>query len=134
MQPNTITLNVDLLNDGNTTPVTYTRFSEYENRVVYVNKAVHTDEARDMITFYRSFPVKSGNFKGVRKTSVKITKDFVVPGVDDSTTVTAPLIQEFSVSRPVGLTAAQMTAERQLTIALADDDSIMSALNDLGEI
>jgi hypothetical protein len=128
MQPNTITLNVDPLNDGNPAPELYERFEEFQNRSVYIG-ANHVPELRDQLALYRTFPNKSGNFKGVLKTTTKVTRDFVVPGVDSGTTLTVPGIIETSYSLPVGLTEAQIVEIRQASVALQDLDSVMTELN-----
>lgn len=128
MQPNTITLNVDTVNDGNTTPVVYERFEEFQNRSVYIGES-HAPELRDQVSLYRTFPTKSGNFKGVLKTATKLTKDFVVSGVDSGTTLTVPAIVETSYSLPVGLTEAQIVEIRQQSLALQDLDAVMTDLN-----
>jgi hypothetical protein len=128
MQPNTIVLAVDPLNDSNVVPETYERFEEFQNRSVYIGES-HLPESRDTINLYRSFPTKSGNFKGVSKTSIKSTVDHEVDGVDGISNVTAPLIIEIGFSCPVGVTAAQVIHARQRILALLDDDTIMTALN-----
>lgn len=128
MQPNQLSLPVDYLNDGTTTPETYDRFEEYQNRSVYIG-ASHAPESRDTITLYRSFPKKSGNFNGVAKTAVKFSKDIGVLGVDGLATLTAPVIVEVNFSVPVGTSQADILKARQRAIALLDDDSVMVPLN-----
>jgi hypothetical protein len=128
MQPNTITLNVDILNNGTTVPESYERFEEFQNRAKYIG-ASHVPEDRDTVDLYRSFPVKSGNFKGVSKTTVKLTKDGVVSGVDGIALLTAPIILEVSFSIPVGTPVADILIARQRAIALLDLDVVMNALN-----
>lgn len=128
MQPNEITLAVDVLNNGTTVNEVYSRFDVNQNRATYIGGS-HAAENRDSFTMYRSFPTKSGNFKGVQKTSVKFTKDHEVPGVDGVATLTAPVIVEINFSVPVGVTAAQLKTVRQRALALLDTDSIMEPLN-----
>lgn len=127
MQPNDITLNVDYLNNAITTAEAYERSEVYLNRSTYVGSA-HTLESRDIINFYRSFPTKSGNFKGVSKTSFKLTKDFSVTGVDGVSTLTAPMLVEISFSIPVGVSAADILKCRQRALALLDTDTVMDKL------
>lgn len=131
MQPNVITLSVDAQNDGQTTAdlsVNFTRFDEYQNRTVYIGDN-HQMDAKDTLTLYRSTPTPNGNFKGVMKTSVKFTKDVLVPGVDGVSTLTAPIILEVSFSVPVGASAAALLLARQTALALVDRDDIMDPLN-----
>lgn len=128
MQANEVTLNVDYLNDGTTTPEAFERAEEYLNRSVYVSSA-HTLESRDMFTLYRSPASKSGNFKGVGKTAAKFTKDFSVTGVDGVATLTSPVIIEISFSIPVGVSAADVLKCRQRALALLDSDTEMDKLN-----
>lgn len=128
MQPNTVTLNVDYLNDANTTAEAYERFEEFQNRSVYIG-ANHAPDARDTISLYRSFATKSGNFNGVSKTAVKLSQDHTVDGVDGVSTLTAPLIIDISFSIPVGVSAADVLKARQRAIAVLDLDSLMTPLN-----
>lgn len=128
MQPNQLVLDVDPQNNATVVEETYTRYEEYQNRAAYIG-ASHTPDNRDTISIYRTFPTKNGNFKGVAKSAVKLTKDLEVAGVDSSTTLTAPIILDLSFSVPVGATTADVKHARQRLIALLDDDSIMDALN-----
>lgn len=128
MQANQISLNVDVLNDGNTVAQTYDRYEEFQNRSIYVG-ATHVPEARDQMAIYRTFPSKSGNFKGVSKSAIKFTADVEVPGVDASTTLTAPMIGEVTFSLPVGCAAADVKELRQRIIAALDVDTFMDSLS-----
>lgn len=128
MQPDQLTLSVDVANDGNLVTETYTRYEEFQNRSKYIGSG-HTPGSRNEFGIYRSFPTKTGNFKGVGKTSVKFTEDKSVPGVDSSTTISAPVILEVSFSVPVGISANDMKHYRQRCIALLDSDAFMDALN-----
>lgn len=127
MQPNTVSLDVDVLNNGTTEEQVYTRYEEAQNRTVYIGVS-HTPDARDTLSIYRTFPTKSGNFKGVAKSAVKLTEDVQVAGVDSSTTLTSPIIFDFSASIPVGAPAAAVKEARQRLIALLDDDTFMDSL------
>lgn len=128
MQPNTVTLDVDVLNNGTTEEQVYTRYEEAQNRTAYIG-TTHVPDARDILTIYRTFPTRSGNFKGVAKSSVKFTKDVEVAGADSSTTLTSPIILDLSFSVPVGATAADVKVARQRLLALLDDDTFMDGLN-----
>lgn len=128
MQADQISISVDAANDGNPATVTYDRYEEFQNRSVYIG-STHVPEARDILALYRTFPTKSGNFKGVSKSAVKFTEDIEVAGVDASTTLTSPLIIEVSFSVPVGATSADVVKARQKALAILDDDALMNALN-----
>lgn len=129
MQPNQLVLHVDTLNDGTTVvDETFTRYEELPNRTRYVGED-HLPDDRNELSIYRTFPTRNGNFKGTAKSSVKFTKDFEVPGVDSSTTLTSPVIVEVSFSVPVGISAADLLLVRQRLIAALDDDSFMDPLN-----
>lgn len=132
-QPETISLVVDELNDGEITAdvtLVFERFDAVSNP----NRSIYTGEEntllqRDQLAFYRSFPKKNGNFNGVAKSAAKFTFDIPVDGADGVTTVVAPILLEMSFSVPVGATAAQVLSLRQRAIALLDSDDIMSKLN-----
>lgn len=128
MLANQIDLSVDATNVGTPATQSYDRYEEFQNRSVYIG-ADHLPEARNMFAVYRTFPTKSGNFKGVSKSAVKFTQDAEVPGVDSATTLTAPIIIEVSFSVPVGCTNAELMEMRQRAIAALDDDTLMDALN-----
>lgn len=128
MQPNTINLVVDPLNNGTTETQAFERYEEYQNRSSYIGDG-HTPDNRNALAMYRTFPTRTGNFKGVAKSSVKFTKDVAVPGVDGVASITAPIIIEVSYSVPVGTTTADLVEARQRAIALQDLDTIMNALN-----
>lgn len=123
-----ITISVDAANDSNPANQVYSRFDSYQNRSVYIG-ADHAPDARNMLGFYRTFPTKSGNFKGVAKTSVKFTQDVEVSGVDSSTTLTSPIILDLSFSVPVGAPVADLVEVRQRLLALIDNDTFMNSLN-----
>jgi hypothetical protein len=128
MQDNQLTLSVDAANDGNPGDETYTRYEEYQNRSAYIG-ADHLPDARNTLGIYRTFPTKSGNFKGTGKSAVKFTQDVEVPGVDSSVTLTAPIILDLSFSVPVGVAQADLVHLRQRLLALLDDDTFMDSLN-----
>lgn len=128
MQADQIVIAVDAANDANPANETYTRYQEFPDRSTYIGTA-HVPEDRDVIAMYRTFPTRSGNFKGVSKSAVKLTKDVEVAGVDSSTTLTAPIIIDVSFSIPVGATAAEVLHARQRAVALLDTDSVMDKLN-----
>jgi hypothetical protein len=124
MLDNTITLSVDLLNDGNTTDFDFTRVDTFPNRSLYKSEE-DSYVLRDTLTFYRTLPKRSGNSLGVAKKAFKFTQDIEVPGVDSTTTNTAPELLEVSINSPVGSTPAIRKALRQRAIALLDNDELM---------
>jgi hypothetical protein len=128
MQPNTITLAVDELNTDITTDHVFQRFEEFQNRSVYIGPN-HTVAGRNQLSFYRTFPKQSGNFRGTAKSAVKFTLDKTVLGVDGSSSIVAPLIVEVSFSIPVGTTDADILVMRQSALALLDSDTVMQPLN-----
>jgi hypothetical protein len=132
MQPNTITLAVDPLNNGTTTDQLFTRQEELVNRSTYRGPG-HTLESRNMFQLYRTSPKRVGNFLGSAKVSSKFTEDFAVTGADGST-LKSPAIGEVSFSLPVGMTAAQKKAFRQKLISLIDLDTVQDSHQNYQEI
>lgn len=128
MQPNTITLAVDKLNTGATTDKDYSRLDVFQNRANYV-ATTHTLDNRDTVSLYRTFPKQSGNYKGVAKSSIKLTKDISVLGVDQTSSIISPIIIEVSFSVPVGSPVADVLELRQTVLSILDRDDIMNALN-----
>jgi len=132
MQANELTISVNVDNDDGTTALVdklFTRFDEFQNRSEYI-AATHTLGMRDKLGLYRTFPKESGNFKGVAKSAIKVTRDYEVPGKDSTTTVVAPSIVNVEYNNPVGMTPAQTLEMRMTAIAIQLDDVIMIALND----
>lgn len=128
MQPNEITISVDELGDGTSiVDEVFTRYEEGQNRTVYIG-ANHRPDYRNTMTIYRTFPTKSGNFKGVNKSAVKITQDVDVPAVIGGQTLVAPYIGDVSFSIPVGVGPEDAMKLRQRVIA-AVDHAFMVALN-----
>lgn len=130
MQPDSITLSVDAANDGNPANQVFTRYAEYDNRSEYIG-ADHSIALKDELKFYRTQPKPNGNFKGTARSTCKFSKDYAVPGVDETTTVASPVIVEVSFSCPVGVSSADITEMRQRAVSLLDDDTVMVALNEL---
>lgn len=136
MQPNEITLAVNVDNDDGTTPAVdyvYSRFEEFQNRASYIH-ALHSLSAKHTLTFYRTFPKPTGNYKGVAKTALKFSVDKIVDGVDGVSQLTSPMICEVGFSLPVGITPADSLELRQMVVAIMCDDDIMAALNDQQQV
>jgi hypothetical protein len=127
MLANTLTLAVDELNNGTDVDIDFERSFEYTNRTVYTSEN-HSLDAKDQLTFYRTLPKVSGNFKGTGKSAFKFSQDFSVTGVDGLAALTSPIILEVGFSVPVGVSVADQLVARQRAIALLDDDTIMVAL------
>lgn len=123
MQPNTITLSVDLLNNGTPTDEVFTRQEELVNRSTYRGPN-HSLQARNMCQLYRTLPKRAGNFLGTAKLSLKFTHDITVVGADGNN-LSAPAIGEVVFSLPVGMSDADKKALRQRIIAALDLDSVM---------
>jgi len=119
MLDNTITLPVDVAGNGTFVDKVYTRDEEYLNRAVYTGPG-HTLSLRNTLSTYRTKPKKSGNFNGVGKAEFKFTQDYVVPGVDLSTSLVAATLIDVSTSFPVGISAANAMDMRQRAIAFLD--------------
>lgn len=128
MLANVITLAVDVENDDTTVNQDYRRFNEEPNRTLYIG-ANHAFDSRDQMVVTRSFPTKSGNYKGTAKSSLKFTLDETVSAADGVASLTAPAIAEVSFSLPVGTTASKIKLIRQRIIAMLDNDATMDAIN-----
>jgi ABC-type sulfate transport system substrate-binding protein len=94
----------------------------------------HSDATRDELSLVVGDPKASGNFRGVRKATVKFTRDQVVPGVDATTELTAPLIVSVSVSIPVGTTAAEVMDALECTRCLLGEQGFVVPALSEGEI
>lgn len=132
MQANTITLPVDIANNGTIVNQDFSRFEEQVNRTTYVGPS-HTLASPDTMQLYRTLPVRSGASLGASKVTVKFTRHVGVVNAD-GTTSQRPLIIEASASIPVGATAAQTKEARQKLIAVLDSDVVAGSLMDLGNI
>lgn len=129
MLDNTITLAVDVQNNGTLINAVYTRIDEAQNRSKYKSPS-HSFSLRDTLDFYRTYPTKTKDFNGVAKSAFKFTTDIEVPGVVTTETRIAPLIAEVSFSLPVGFTTAEVLQLRQRIIALLDNDNLMARVNE----
>jgi hypothetical protein len=132
MLPNTITLAVDLLNNGTTSDEVFQRLEELVNRSTYRGPN-HSSASKNTMQFYRTLPKRSGNSLGTAKVAMKLTTDKVVLG-SDGNDITAPLIAEIGFSLPVGVTAADMKALRQRIIASLDQDAVWDLVQNYQEI
>lgn len=122
MLTNTITLAVDLLNNGTPSNEDYVRLEEQVNRSTYRGPG-HSSSSRNTLQFYRTFAKRSGNFLGAAKVSAKFTADKTVTGADGSNLI-SPMIGTIEFSLPSGVSAADMKALRQRIIASLDQDSV----------
>lgn len=124
MLANTLTLSVDVNNDGTPQNQDYLRREEFKDRSIYIGPD-HAPELKNLLGFYRTFPKQSGNFRGTCKSSFKFTKEIPVPGVDSTTSLVVPVILEVSFSTPLGTSEAVRKELRQRAVAVLDDDSLM---------
>lgn len=132
MQPNLITLPVDVLNNGTLVNKDYTRFEESPGKAVYIGPG-HLPQARNTMSLARILPKRAGDYLGVTKTSAKFTQDVTVLDAKGAS-ITAPVIFEVSASVPIGTTAAMTKELRQRIIALYDMETVASIFNDRGEV
>lgn len=123
----TITLAVDLVNNGTLVNQTFTETQTSLDKVVYTSSD-HTLVSRDQVALARSWPKRVGVFYGVAKSSVKFTKDVTVAQADGTTAV-APIIMELSASVPVGANASDVLAMRQRIVAITDNDAVIGPLH-----
>lgn len=132
-QTDPITLNVNEdYDDGTTATVAYVYGRDntnFPNKTEYFSDS-HTVEARDILSLHRTDRKSNGNFRGVKKTAFKFTKDVVVDGADGLAQLTVPHIIEVSQSIPLGVTPADTLALRARVTALLAELDIMSDLSD----
>jgi hypothetical protein len=127
MQSREIALDVDKAANGTVSTVGYTRFDEASNRSTYIGPN-HTLLVSDQLTFYRSFPKRSGNFNGSGKCRVKISRDVNVPGADKSSSLSASAIMEMALSLPVGISSQEVIEMLQTMVALLSSRNVMDPL------
>lgn len=128
MLDNTITLPVDVAHNSTDVDEIFTRDDEQtRDRTVYTG-ADNSLVSRNLLTFSRNRPTVSGNFRGVAKTTAKLTQDYIVEGVDTTTTNVAPFILAIGASMPVGVTAAEAMHMRQRAVALLDLEALIVKL------
>lgn len=127
-QSDPLIISVDAANNSLPANETYNRSTSLgENRILYRLDGTDPDD-RDELSLARSFPKRSGNFRGVKRTSCKFTKDIAVPGVDGVNVSTA-IIVECSFSIPIGTPDATVLHLRQKVVGMLDNDTIMDKLN-----
>lgn len=125
----TITLAVDVLNNATLVNKVFTKLRSLKNGLQTVLFGPdHTSYSPDLLSCTVSDPKPNGNFKGVVRPIVKRSTTVSVAGVDDTTTISTPLIGTINFSVPVGVTAAQVMELRQDLIAVLDNDSIMDGM------
>lgn len=127
MQPNTLTLAVDVGNTGSTSNAVLTRHEENVGKSVYITSD-HTLVSRDQLALLRTPNKRNGAFYGSAKSAIRWTKDIQVAQADGTNTI-APLIGEISFSIPVGTPASAVLLLRQRLLAVLDRDDVMDPLN-----
>jgi len=133
MLSNTLDLNVDINNDGNTEVQQFRRFEEFKDRSVYIGPG-HSSRMRNVLAFSRIAEKPSGMSLGVAKRQLKVTQTMVVPTTDGTVTSLADNIATISFNLPVGTDAESKKELRQLLVAALDDDQLMDNFMGLGEI
>lgn len=124
MLSNTITLPVDVVNNGTLVDKVYTRDDVTPGKAVYEGPD-KTVILGDSIILTRTKAVRSGNFFGVHKNRIKLSKDFNVPTAVVGTEVVQPFIMDLYVNKPVGVTDAQITERFQTMRAFLDHAEAM---------
>jgi len=130
----TLTLSVDKANDSNAVNEVFTR----DGGAVAPNKSLyygdlHTVDAKETLAFARVPAKVNGNFKGTNRSSQKYSRTFTVLAVDGSNMdviATTECIDSF----PAGMTSAQKKEMRQYMISVRDNDTIMTAVHDQGQV
>jgi len=130
MQPDTITIVTDVLNNGTTENHVFTRVREEGLKSTYHGPA-HSTSANNKLALAVNDPKPSGIYPGTQKSSFKRTLDVTVVGTDGAN-VKMPAIVEVSTSFPVGMTAASQLVLRQECLNLLDQDAIMVPLQNAG--
>lgn len=132
MQDNTITLAVDVANNGTSVDQVFNRYLEETNRTTYRGPG-DTLVERNQMAFYRTPPKRSGNYLGSAKSGVKLTLDIDVVQADGTTTK-APIIVDLSFSVPVGANPVVSKNRRQHALAVLDREDIIGKLMDALEV
>ena len=89
--------------------LSYERYDDSQpNKATYIATDEHSDTARSTMDLYRTAPRRQGDSLGVRKSAIKLTRDFAVPTADgiEGETNLVPAIVQVSWSLPVGLSDA----------------------------
>lgn len=132
MQPDIISVPVDVLNNGTAETQSFKRMTlDGPNKTTYVGPG-HSVIAPNLVTLYRTPAKRSGNYLGSSKSAIKLSETISVNSVDGQQ-IPAALICECSFSVPVGATAAQTLALRQKMIAWLDS-AYATSLVDVLEI
>lgn len=122
MQSNTIAVT-----RADTSTVTYTRFSDSENKSTYI-AGDHTIALPHTLTLNRVFPKPTKSFAGVARTSFKVTK-----GIALASGEVVPVICEMAYNIPVGVAEADYDKCIE-EIKLLAAASFVETLTDVQEI
>lgn len=129
MLSNTITLPVDVANNGTLVDKIHTRDEVTPGKVLYYGPE-RTPTHADLLTILRTKAVRSGNFFGVHKNRIKFSKDFNVPTAEVGKEVQQPFIMDLYISKPVGVSDAQITERLQTLRAFLDHAEAMLLVSD----
>lgn len=134
MQPDQISINVDVANDDNIVQQTYNRVTSPGTSTSLYRMEGSDLVNKDELRFTGSLPKRNGNFQGVIRSGVRLSKDQEVPGVDTTTSIDSLVVMALDCSIPVGTPTATIVELRQRMHALIDSDAIMQPLNELAVI
>lgn len=107
MQEDTITLDVDVLNNGTTVPRAYGRQKTLEN-ISFFNGPEATLSTRDELMLQRKMNTRQGNSQGVYACKVRNAQNKAVPGVDTTTNVEHLIAIDTEFRIPVGVPEAEV--------------------------
>jgi len=126
-------LSVDTTNDSTPETFDYERIDASQSKSVYTLAGSHNDASRDKLEFFRTAPKPVASYFGNRKSAIKITRDYSVATPDGGNVIT-PLILDLKISKPVGVTVAQLIEAAQILLSVLDDDTLMEDICDQGKI
>lgn len=108
MLTDTFTINSVVSEDGQSmAAVDYEVFEHPDNKLVYINRVLHTGPFVDQLTFYRNAAKPNGLFFGVGRPEFRYTKSVEV--LDRaSNPIEAPLVIKVNASIPVGTNDTQI--------------------------
>lgn len=133
MLETTIVLSVDKANNASPVSETFTRDGNINpNKSLYYGD-LNTVDSKETLVFTRVPAKINGNFKGTQRSSQKYSRKFVVTGVDGAN-IDVIATTECVDSFPVGLTDAQKLELRQYMVALRDNDTVMNAIHNQGQV
>jgi hypothetical protein len=129
MQPNTITLTVDPLNDDNPESRVVTLHDRVGDRNLY--KHVDSDDiSRDYVEMFRTAPKASGENRGTRKSLLRATVDFEVPNRSGTGEIVSPCVWGLTAPVVVGMTDNQVLEMRAKMVAFIMTDEFLALITE----